>query len=135
MPIDTIVESDPISVRYIPRDRTKSIGEQAPQAVEELEAAMPSLQGSKFFGVVVEGEYRACVRQDTKNDSPLSKFAQFDISGGRYVHRRLVNWDHNIELLVQAVEELCTRSDFDPTRYVIEHYRSHTEVVIRVTVI
>jgi hypothetical protein len=30
---------------------------------------------------------------------------------------------------------LISRPDHDPTRYVIEHYRSHTEVVIRVPVI
>jgi len=87
MPIDTIVDSAPISVRYVPGESTKPIGEQAPRAVEKLEAAMPSLHGSKFFGVVVEGEYRACVRRDTENDSSLSKLAQFDIPGGRYVHR------------------------------------------------
>jgi len=134
MPVDTIVESPSISVRYVAGDSSKPINEQAPQVVDELEAGMPSLQGSKFFGVVVDGEYRACVRRDSMVDTEMSNLATFDIPAGRYVHRRLIDWDHDVGLLVQAVEELVSRPDFDPTRYVIEHYRSHTEVVIRVPV-
>ena len=97
---------------------------------------MPTLVGQKFFGVVVDGEYRACVRVDpNSSNKEFTQFTEFTIPGGRYVHRRLVDWDHDVGLLLQAVEELMARSDYDPTRYVIEHYRSHTEVVIRVPVV
>ena len=110
------------------------IAEQAPRAVDELESSIPSLQGSKFFGVVVDGQYRACVRQAADNKTNFVDYPTFTIPGGRYVHRRLVDWDHKVELIGQAVDELISRTDYDSTRYVIEHYRSHTEIVIRVPV-
>ena len=135
MPADTIVESNEIQVVYVAGDRSRSIAEQAPQAVDELESVIPTLVGNKFFGVVVEGEYRACVRIDGSIDNDfIDSLPKFTIPGGRYVHRRLVDWNHNVELLVRAVEELTSRADHDPSRFVIEHYRSHTEVVIRVPV-
>ena len=68
------------------------------------------------------------------DEKVVSDLPNFGLPAGRYVHRRLVDWDHDIELLVSTVNELVNRPDFDPTRYVIEHYRSHTEVVIRVPV-
>jgi|GEM_PF-3890826 hypothetical protein len=134
MPVDTIVESAPIHVMYVAVDKSKPISEQAPQAVDELEAAMPSLQGSKFFGVVVEDEYRACVRVGSGDALDTLKYSTFTIPGGRYVHRGLIDWDHKIELIGEAVDELTSRADYDSSRYVIEHYRSHTEIVIRVPV-
>jgi hypothetical protein len=134
MPVDTIVESAPIHVTYAAGDKSKPISEQAPQAVDELEATMPSLQGSKFFGVVVEGEYRACVRIEPNHELSTLNYPTFTIPGGRYVHRRLIDWDHEVELIGATVDELITRPDYYPGRYVIEHYRSHTEIVIRVPV-
>jgi hypothetical protein len=135
MPVDTIVSSAPIPVFYVAGDSAKPISEQAPQAVDELEALMPSLQGSKFFGVVVDGEYRACVRQTPENSAIFAERSEFVIPGGRYIHRRLIDWNHQVELIDQTVNELMARPDYDPTRYVMEHYRSHTEIVIRVPVV
>ena len=135
MPIDTIVDSPPIPVMYVAGDKSKPIGEQAPQAIDELENAMPSLQGSKFFGLVVDGEYRACVRINADEQPQGVNYPKFTIPGGRYVHRRLVDWNHEVELIGQTVSDLMSRPDYDSTRHVIEHYRSHTEIVIRVPVV
>lgn len=135
MPVDTIVSSDSIPVFYVAGDKTKPIPEQAPSVVDELEAMMPSLQGAKFFGVVVDGEYRACVRQSPENSAIFADRSTFIIPGGRYVHRRLIDWNHQVKLIGQTVNELMSRPDYDPTRYVLEHYRSHTEIVIRVPVV
>lgn len=135
MPTDAIVDSENIQVAYIPGDSSRPIAEQAPKAVDELESIIPTLVGKKFFGVVVEGEYRACVQIDGTSDNEfVDSLAKFTIPSGRYVHRRLVDWDHNVELLQATVAELTARADHDPSRFVIEHYRSHTEVVIRVPV-
>ncbi|MBT3994821.1 MAG: hypothetical protein HOF01_03390 [Chloroflexi bacterium] len=135
MPTDTIVESKEIQVTYVAGNSARSIAEQAPKAVDELELAIPTLVGNKFYGIVVEGEYRACVKIDEFSDSEfVDSLPKFEIPGGRYVHRRLVDWNHNVELLVETVEELTSRADHDPSRFVIEYYRSHTEVVIRVPV-
>ena len=119
---------------YIAGDRSMPIGEQAPMAVEQLESSMTSLRGKKFYGVVVDGEYRACVRVNSGEDPELREYLSFTIPGGRYVHRRLVDWDHHVELIGQSVNELIARADYDSSRPVIEFYRSHTELVIRVPV-
>ena len=134
MPIDTIVDSPPVPVLYIAGDRNMPISEQAPLAVEQLESSLVSLRGKKFYGVIVDGEYRACVRISSDEDIDHRKYLSFSIPGGRYVHRRLVNWDHEVELIGQSVNELIARPDYDSSRPVIEFYRSHTELVIRVPV-
>lgn len=135
MPVDTIVDSPPIRVMYVAGDRSKPINEQAPLAVEQLESSLTSLRGKKFYGVVVDGEYRACVRVSSDEDINRRKYLSFTILGGRYVHRRLVDWDHQVELIGRSVNELIARPDYDLSRPVIEFYRSHTELVIRVPII
>ena len=95
---------------------------------------MTSLRGKKFYGVVVDGEYRACVRVNSGEDPELREYLSFTIPGGRYVHRRPVDWDHHVELIGRSVNELIARADYDSSRPVIEFCRSHTELVIRVPV-
>jgi phosphohistidine phosphatase SixA len=53
---------------------------------------------------------------------------------GRRQAERLVDWEKHPDAIGEAVDELCARSDYDPSRPVIEFYRSHTELVIRVPV-
>jgi hypothetical protein len=134
MPIDTIVDSPPIPVMYVAGDRSRPIGEQAPLAVDELETSLSSLRGRKFYGVVVDGEYRACARVSSDEDINNLKYPSFTIPGGRYVRRRLVDWNYQVELIGRSVNELIARADYDSSRPVIEFYRSHTELVIRVPV-
>jgi hypothetical protein len=45
-----------------------------------------------------------------------------------------LDWEKHPDAIGEAVDELCARSDYDPSRPVIEFYRSHTELVIRVPV-
>ncbi len=134
-PRDTIVESPPVEVLYVAGDSTRPIAEQAPLAVERLESSLTSLRGKKFYGVVVDGEYRACVQVNSDADIAELDYPKYVVPGGRYVHRRLVDWDQQVELIGQSVAELCDRVDFDPSRPVIEFYRSHSELVIKVPVI
>ncbi len=134
MPIDTIVDSPPVLVMYVAGDRSMPISEQAPIAVERLESSLTSLRGKKFYGVVVDGEYRACVRVSSDEEIDHRTYLSFTIPGGRYVHRRLVDWDHQVELIGQSVNELIARGDYDSSRPVIEFYRSRSELVIRVPV-
>ena len=82
MQIDTIVDSPPSPVMYVAGDRSRPIGEQAPAAVDELETSLSSLRARKFYGVVVDGEYRACVRVRSDEDINNLKYPSFTISGG-----------------------------------------------------
>lgn len=133
-PRDTIVESPSVEVVYVGGDKSEPIPVQAPKAVAELENRFSSLRGLKFFGVVVDGQYRACVRNDDRSEASSLGMPGYVIPGGRYVHRRLTEWNQDAQQIGEAVADLTARPDFDPGRPVIEYYRSHTEIVIKVPV-
>ncbi len=146
MPRDTVVDSPSIEVMYVAGDRREPIPIQAPKVMSQLEASLPSIRGRKFYGVVHDGEYRACVAirpeidttdettDDTTGDTTSLPHPRFTVPGGRYVHRRLPDWDNKTEIIGRVVDELAARPDYDSSRPVIEFYRSHTELVIRVPV-
>ena len=131
---DTIVESPSVEVVYVGGGRSEPIPVQAPRVVAELESRFSSLRGLKFFGVVVDGQYRACVRDDDRSEISSLGLPGYVIPGGRYVHRRLTEWNQDARLIGEAVDALFRRPDFDPGRPVIEYYRSHSEIVINVPV-
>ncbi len=134
MPPDTIVTVRDIAVMYVAGETGKPIAEQAPKAFKELEAKLSSLKGRKFYGVVLGDEYRACVAIDA-NDDPLSlPHPTWTLPGGRYVRRRIPNWEDNLHLIGVTCETLSGRSDFDPSRPCIEYYRSQTELLVMVPV-
>jgi hypothetical protein len=133
MPTDTIVTVRDTAVMYA-AETEKPIAEQAPEAFKELEAKLPSLKGRKISGVVLGDEYRACVAID-QNDDPLClPHSTWMLPGGRYIRRRLPNWEDNLHLIGPAFETLCRRSDFDPSRPCIEYYRSQKEPLVMVPV-
>ena len=138
MPRDTVVDSPSIEVMYLAGDRQEPIPVQASKVMPQLEASFPSIRGRKFYGVVHKGEYRACVAirpEDHSNENTTSlPHPRFTVPGGRYVHRRLLDWDNKTEIIGGVIDELTARPDYDSSRPVIEFYRSHTELVIRVPV-
>ena len=134
MTTDAIVTVRDTAVMYVAGETGKPIAEQAPKAFKELEAALSSLKSRKFYGVVLGDEYRACVTIDP-NDDPLSlPYPTWTLPGGRYVRRRLTNWEDNLYLIGPTFETLCRRSDFDPSRPCIEYYRSQKELLVMVPV-
>ncbi len=134
MPTDTVVEAPSIRVMYVAGDRHESIPVQAPRELHQLETSLPSLRGRKFYGVVSDGEYKACATIRPDHDMSSLPHPTFTIPGGLYVHRRLPDWGHQTGVIGQIVEELFARPDHDSSRPVIEFYRSHRELVIRVPV-
>jgi len=119
---------------YVAGDGTEPIPVQAPKVFQELEASLPTLRGRKFYGLIEDGEYRACVELNAGHDPSTLPFPTLTIPGGRYVHRRMPDWEKHPDAIGEAVDELCARSDYDPSRPVIEFYRSHSELVIWVPV-
>ncbi len=134
----SIIEAPEIPVRYVAGDGVSPIPDQAPIAFEQLEASLGSVRGRKFYGVVQQGEYRACVaiRSDEPSDQsePDESLPLFHIPGGRYFCRRLEDFLPDNGRIGQLVEKLINRSDFDSSRPVIEFYRSHNELTVRVPV-
>jgi len=131
---DTCVTVPDTRVMYVAGEAGKPIAEQAPKPFKELEAKLASLNGRKFYGVVLGHEYRACVSIDP-NDDPLAlPHPTWVLPGGRYVRRRLSDWENNLHLIGPTFETLCRRSDFDPSRPCIEYYRSQKELLVMVPV-
>src|SRR5690349_3945021 len=58
---DRIVEFGGFEVVYVSGERGHPIPAQAPAAFDVLEARLPTLKKKRFYGVVIDGAYRACV--------------------------------------------------------------------------
>jgi hypothetical protein len=130
---DAIVTTDDIPVIYVQGEPGKPVSEQAPVAFKTLEDSLPTLRGRKFYGTVLRGEYRACVAirpgEEIVEAHPL-----WTIPGGKYIRRRIPEGHEQPYLIAPAAEELCARSDYDPSRPVIEFYRTSREVLLMVPV-
>jgi hypothetical protein len=96
------------------------------QGWAEVEAAVGSLRGRKFYGVVdkASGEYRVCVQEQKDDDPAQLGLESGTIAGGRYARVRL-NGDPPAvyELIAPTFEKLAARPDRDLTRPEIEFYR------------
>jgi hypothetical protein len=127
---DTIVTSPDIDVMYVAGAVGRPIAEQAPEAFRQLEAKLTSLQGRRFYGVVIGDEYRACVAIHPDDDAGALSLARWTIPGGRYVRRKIPNWETNLHLIGSAFETVRRRDDFDASRPCVEFYRSRQELLL-----
>jgi hypothetical protein len=134
MTADTIVTVRDTAVMYVAGDTGTPIAEQAPKAFEELEAKLSSLKGRKFYGVILGDEYRACVAMNLEDDPLSLPHPTWTLPGGKYVRRRVPRWEENLHTIGQTCEMLRRRADFDPSRPVIEYYRSQRELLLMVPV-
>jgi hypothetical protein len=131
---DTIVTLRDIPVMYVAGEAGAPIGEQAPRAFKALEASLSTLKGRRFYGVVVDDEYRACVAIDSHDHVGARPHRTWTIPGGRYVRRRIPDWERRVEDIAPTCQALSRRADFDPSRYIIEYYRSQRELLVMVPV-
>jgi len=92
----------------------------------ELEEAVGSLRGRKFYGAFDETsrEYRVCV-QRRQGDRPESLGLEAGtLPGGRYARVRLQGEPPAVyEFIAPAFEKLAKRGDHDKSRLAIEFYR------------
>ena len=131
----TVVERDEVAVMF------RSAGdEQAAitRAWSDLESAVGSLRGRRFFGVFDEAkhEYRACAELRAGDDPAALGLETGTLAGGRYARRRLRGEPPGVYAQIAPVfEELAQRSDRDDTRPGIEFYRSRDviELLLPVT--
>jgi hypothetical protein len=127
---DPIVTAEGVEVMYVAGEAGRPISEQAPDAFRKLEAKIGSLRGRRFYGVVVGEEYRACVAIRPEDDPAALALARWTIPGGRYVRRRIPNWESNLHLIGSTFETFRRRDDFDPSRLCVEFYRSRQELLL-----
>ena len=119
----TIVERDDAPVMF---RRGADEQEGITRAWNELEQAVGSLRGRKFYGVfdAAGHEYRACVQTVDDDDPAALGLEQGTLPGGRYARVRLEGEPPALYgLIAPTFEQLVQRPDHDPSRPGIEFYR------------
>jgi hypothetical protein len=130
----SVVVIPDIIVMYVAGDPARPIFEQAPIAFDRLEAKLATLKGRRFYGVVVDGAYRACVAIKPDDDPDDLPHPTWTIPGGRYVRQKLPNWEQRRHLIGPSMMRLRERTDYDASRVCIEYYRSQRELLLMVPI-
>jgi hypothetical protein len=123
---DLIVEFGGFEVVHVSGEAGQPIPEQAPAAFDALETRLPTLKKKRFYGVVIDGTYRACVGID--EDTRALDLPRWVIPSGRYALVKIADWERHRDVIGPTVAALRGRSDFDATRPLIEFYRSKAEL-------
>lgn len=90
----------------------------------EVEEAVGSLRGRKFYGVFDGGEYRVCVQLREEDEPAGLGLETGTLPGGRYAQVRLQGEPPAVyERIAPAFERLARRPDRDPSRPGLEFYR------------
>jgi hypothetical protein len=120
-----IVERDAVRVMF---RRTTDEQEAITRTWAEVEAAVGSLRGRKFYGVfdLESNEYRVCVQWRDGDDARTLGLEDGSLPGGRYARERLAGAPPAVYGLIQPTfQRLAERPDRDPSRPEIEFYRRH----------
>jgi hypothetical protein len=124
---DGIIEFGGFEVVYVSGERGPADLEAgAPAAFDALEARLPTLKMKKFYGVVIDGAYRACVAMD--DDTRTLDLPRWVIPSGRYAVGKIADWERHRDAIGPSVAALRSRSDFDAARPLIEYYRSQSQL-------
>jgi len=102
----------------------------AGEAFDRLEARLPSLKGRKFYGTLLNGEYRACVALEAQDAPAAMGLETWTIPGGVYARRKLERWSERLPEIGRIFGELAAEYPRDPTRPNIEFYRSQKELLL-----
>jgi hypothetical protein len=132
---ESVIVIRDIPVMYVAGDPAMPISEQAPIAFDRLEAKLATLKGRRFYGVVLNGAYRACVAIKPDDDPDALPHPTWSIPGGRYVRQKLANWEQHRHLIGPSMMRLRERTDCDASRLCIEYYRSQRELLLLVPIV
>jgi DNA gyrase inhibitor GyrI len=103
----------------------------------DLEGAIGSLRGRKFFGVFYQPaeEYRVCVQVRDGDNADALGLELGTLPGGRYLRARLHGEPPAVyDLIAPTVDRIAARIDEDPTRPGIEFYRGRDLIELFVPV-
>lgn len=102
------------------------------QSFNELEQKIGSLQGRKFYGVLVgnpeTGVYRACVQIKSGEKAEKLGLKEWIIPGGKYAQEKIINWNKNLSKIPQIAKEISLQYKIDPSRPTLEYYYSMKEL-------
>lgn len=101
-----------------------------PAAWARLERAIGSPRARTFYGAFTPGvEYRVCVERTAADDADALGLEPWTLPGGTYVRTRLREEPPEVYgLIAPTFEQLLARSEPDPSRPSIEHYRGRDEI-------
>ena len=122
-----LVTLDPIAVMYVVSPNGP---DGAADAFDRLEALLPSLKGRKFYGTMLNGEYRACVALEPQDKPAAMGLETWTIPGGAYVRRKLPDWPEHAAEIGEIFGALAAEHPRDPARPNVEFYRSQKEALL-----
>lgn len=122
-----LVTLDPVKVMFVV---SPSGPQGASEAFDRLEACLPSLKGRKFYGTMLDGEYRACVALEPQDAPAVMGLQTWTIPGGAYARRKLENWPEHTNEIGRIFGAQAAEYPRDPTRPNIEFYRSQKELLL-----
>ncbi len=101
-------------------------------AWQNLESKLSSLKGRKFYGVCCEEKsgavyYAGLEPIDVKEIESLG-LPTLTVKGGKYARAKLSDWHNHTDQIGPILDDLRKTFPTDPTRPVLEHYRSHSEL-------
>jgi hypothetical protein len=102
----------------------------AGEAFDRLEARLPSLKGRKFYGTLLNGEYRACVALEAQDEPAAMGLETWMIPGGVYARQKLEGWPERLPEIGQVFGALAAEYPRDPARMNVEFYRSERELLL-----
>ena len=102
----------------------------AGRAFDSLEARLPSLKGRKFYGTLLNGEYRSCVALEAQDAPAAMGLDTWIIPGGAYARRKLTDWTERLPEIGTTFGAMAAEYPRDPTRPNIEFYRSQKELLL-----
>jgi len=102
----------------------------AGEAFDKLEARLPGLKGRKFYGTLLNGEYRACVALEAQDSPAAMGLDTWIIPGGAYARRKLPRWSERLQEIGRIFGELAAEYPRDPARPNVEFYRSQKELLL-----
>jgi hypothetical protein len=122
-----LVTRDPVTVMYVVSPKGP---QSAAETFDRLEARLPSLKGRKFYGTMLNGEYRACVALEPEDSPDTMGLETWTIPGGAYVRRKLTDWPEHADEIGEIFTTLAAEHPRDPARPNVEFYRSQKELLL-----
>lgn len=119
--------------------RAESFPEGVADAFARVEGSLPTLRGRKFYGVAREGpqgvEYFAGVAIADETEAAVLGLPSMVVAAGPWARSRLAGGADSVASIPSVVDGLIARHGMDPSRPVLEFYKSRDQLEVLVPVL